>query len=553
MTRDEIELSRRTVLGALGTIGVTAAGSGLGTSAYLSDEEVFKQNTLTAGSLDLKLAWQEHYSDWSEDEAEYASMADGEPDYVLPGGPDAEDIALAFNDAQGFMKATAVEAYPDLDDDGLNDYSTLDEDVGPEDVGDICEVGADTPEDMDPRDPPADDEDEDEEETGTGTGLRTYRDRATDPPIGTATIDTDVEDGPEILPLIALDDVKPGDFGEVTFSLHLCNNPGYVWLFADEVAWAENGHTEPESKDVDSEGPTDESGSTAGGDSLAEAQVEILDAIQARAWYDVNGNNRYEESEPLIVGPDSLRSVLSTLRTNPGVQLDASKFFGVTDEESTSTSDDSIPDSGTFDCRVVSGNPDCADLGYDLGVRFDESVIEDGELSAAVSRNGTTYEVFVDVSVVEWEEGQPKTITWENLEVSVDGGAPQQAGAGAVTVKGGPDAHVCTPTDPAEPVSGAGDQEFQAPLTNNGSRPAISHFDICIAEIGDGDDGTEITEGGDRCLQNSTTVSVGFEWWVPIDHGNEIQTDSVAFDLGFYTEQCRHNDGSGAERPDQDA
>jgi hypothetical protein len=34
-------------------------------------------------------------------------------------------------------------------------------------------------------------------------------------------------------------------------------------------------------------------------------------------------------------------------------------------------------------------------------------------------------------------------------------------------------------------------------------------------------------------------------WWLPIDHGNQVQSDSATFDLGFYTEQCRHNDGSG--------
>jgi hypothetical protein len=34
---------------------------------------------------------------------------------------------------------------------------------------------------------------------------------------------------------------------------------------------------------------------------------------------------------------------------------------------------------------------------------------------------------------------------------------------------------------------------------------------------------------------------VSVVWWLPIDHGNEVQSDSVTFDLGFYTEQCRHN------------
>jgi hypothetical protein len=68
----------------------------------------------------------------------------------------------------------------------------------------------------------------------------------------------------------------------------------------------------------------------------------------------------------------------------------------------------------------------------------------------------------------------------------------------------------------------------------------------------DGDRSTSYDEvdgdpaaGSRECFAGGTTQCLGFEWWLPIDHGNEVQTDSVAFDLGFYTEQCRHNDGSG--------
>jgi len=46
------------------------------------------------------------------------------------------------------------------------------------------------------------------------------------------------------------------------------------------------------------------------------------------------------------------------------------------------------------------------------------------------------------------------------------------------------------------------------------------------------------------CYEAANDVHyVGFEWWVPPEVGNEIQSDSVKFDLGFYTEQCRNNDG----------
>jgi predicted ribosomally synthesized peptide with SipW-like signal peptide len=43
---------------------------------------------------------------------------------------------------------------------------------------------------------------------------------------------------------------------------------------------------------------------------------------------------------------------------------------------------------------------------------------------------------------------------------------------------------------------------------------------------------------------NAAETCVCFEWEVPTDVGNEIQTDSVMFDLEFYAEQARHGDGT---------
>jgi hypothetical protein len=54
---------------------------------------------------------------------------------------------------------------------------------------------------------------------------------------------------------------------------------------------------------------------------------------------------------------------------------------------------------------------------------------------------------------------------------------------------------------------------------------------------------------GDEDARNpfvdSTTNAIGLAWWLPVNHSNEIQTDSVTFDIGFYTEQARHNTGAG--------
>jgi len=74
-------------------------------------------------------------------------------------------------------------------------------------------------------------------------------------------------------------------------------------------------------------------------------------------------------------------------------------------------------------------------------------------------------------------------------------------------------------------------------------------FDPDNDELGwelDGDLPAEEGGGmGRNCFSATTTHCIGFEWWLPIDHGNEVQGDIVEFDLGFYTEQCRHNDGEG--------
>jgi hypothetical protein len=80
----------------------------------------------------------------------------------------------------------------------------------------------------------------------------------------------------------------------------------------------------------------------------------------------------------------------------------------------------------------------------------------------------------------------------------------------------------------------------------------ISNIDVCCpVDDGDGNGGGGPVGDPDRdCFPNSTTAYIGFEWWLPVDHANEIQTDRVSFDLGFYTEQCRHNDGGSPQPPE---
>ena len=60
---------------------------------------------------------------------------------------------------------------------------------------------------------------------------------------------------------------------------------------------------------------------------------------------------------------------------------------------------------------------------------------------------------------------------------------------------------------------------------------------------GDGD-GRQAFAGDEEQSFDSDERCLGFWWEVPTDVGNEIQTDSLTFDLSFYAVQERHNDGS---------
>lgn len=137
MADDKLNLSRRSMLAGLGTIGIASAGAGLGTSAYFNDTESISNNAVTAGELDLQLDWKNFY----------------------------------YGD----------ELYTDV---------------------------------QEPTDDPG--------------------------------------------PMYTLDDVKPGDFGGGCISLHISDNPAYVWAGCEILSNAENGVNDPESEvDSDDDGDWD--------------------------------------------------------------------------------------------------------------------------------------------------------------------------------------------------------------------------------------------------------------------------------------------------------
>lgn len=573
MTDDHIELTRRQILASTGAIGLAGAGAGLGTSAYYNDEESFEANTLTAGNLDLTVDWEEHYAypqlygfpDPTEG-LEHAVVRAEPGDDAYVGFPDPENpqVWVHEDDIAAYMANTAIEAFPDPDDDGQQEVSgTFD---GEEFVYEPCVDGANLPEHLDPVE-----------------GLRT--DNA-DTRAGEA-------DGAAGAPLVNLDDVKPGDFGELTLSFHLCDNPGYIWLRVPddeegEARWgeAENGFTEPE----------------AGADDSPE-DPELAENIQTAWWYDPNGNNVIDESigaVDVMIAVDTSGSLdgsdvteLETAANGLASDLDASadarvgglSFGGGSIEDFTALADGPVSFSGLsangdtpmpaaleiaaaeLDANGRSGaetvvvlftdggpnyeNGTYAAGGYSVGAGYTganpNSTVDDSEMdetaaiAATIRDDHRVLAVGVDDDKAptgrEGESGVPQLSTYLRDEIA-GSAADKFSAASAETVTNVLDA-IVDAIATSETVFHRGTLAADLEMLSEGAGIPLD------ADLGDDFDEFEDPPTERACFQPGVTNYVGFAWWLPTDVGNEIQSDSVWFDLGFYAEQCRHNDGAG--------
>jgi predicted ribosomally synthesized peptide with SipW-like signal peptide len=545
--RGQFGISRRKLLGSVATLGAAGAIGGAGTMAFFSDEEEFANNQLTAGELDLKVDWEEHYSDWSDDEANLdddddtndldVQMSNPGSGYTALPDPQNPLIWVADGDLEAFMDNTSVEAYPDVNDDGVQDpFGETTDGVA---VGPICEDGADTPEALD-------------------SDLRTEESRGE--------------------PLVDISDVKPGDFGELTLSFHLCNNPGYVWLTGAPVAAAENGNPEPEEKDEDEAGASDE---TATGQDVLNSEVELLDAIQTTWWYDDGDNvlgggagGEVNEVDVMVVfdrsgsmdnqtnkfqnAKDGAKALVDAL--GPGAEVGLVSFNGNaslennlgTDRSTVKTTIDGLGSSGSTaigDAINLAQNE--LSTNGRVGANRVMVVLSNGgnntgadPVTAANNAKGASPPT--EIFGIAYGTGANETLI---EDISTGSQAPSGIGPedpnafeGSISTIQSVFQNIGTIlSSPDEEVIFRGSLRDSLTALSSGSGiPLDGDLNTAFDEVNEADD-----SDARECFMASNDYYIGFAWYLPVNHANEIQTDSVSFDLGFYTEQCRHNDGSG--------
>jgi len=495
---DRIKLTRRKILASASAVGLAGAGAGLGTSAFFSDTESFGNNSLTAGTLDLKVDWQQTY---------YGAMETNVP----------------------------VNAYPDHDGDGLQ---SIDDDT--EYVLDN-EDGENVPIEMSC----------DDLESGDQLPEGVYSSPNRSEGNG-GSLDQDS--------LVALSDVKPGDQGEITFSLHLCDNPGYVWLTADDFEQTGGNTTEPEEAEL--EGDEEDDG-------------ELGENTYIEIWYDEDCDNKLdtsgEEGQDLEVAlvsdvSGSMEGSISDL------QSAATSFVNqlTTPDEGAAVS---FSDGANLDQELTTDygalNSAINDYSADGSTDMDDGIITaENELL-----NGTNATSGANKVMIVLSDGEPSAE--EDAETAANNAKDEGIRIFTIALGTGPDEDfmegIASNDDDAytaaesedlqeiyneiatevitgeQVILGEGDGVHDNPVSVAQAMEIMDNNDGMVPLDGDGDmeyDDGATSEARD-CFDAGTQHCIGVRWWVPTDVGNVIQDDTMSFDLGFYAEQCRHNDGAG--------
>jgi Ca-activated chloride channel family protein len=342
------------------------------------------------------------------------------------------------------------------------------------------------------------------------------------------------------IPVFTLEDVKPGDSGEVTISVHICDNPGYVELFGD-LSEAENGLTEPESEVDD----TEESG-------------ELADAIEVCVWYDEDCDNVYEPTGTGQQQELEVALVSDVSGSMGGSKITALKTAATSFVDNLSSPDEaaavsfttsaSVDQELTTNYQAVKNAINAYTAGGGTSIAAGINVGEDELL------NGTNATAGASKVMIVLSDGQSNT----NAALTAANDA-KNAGIRIFTIALGAGAA----TGLLEDIASSPDDAFVAPNAADLDTVYAEIAQLVLAGEQKIAEGTmsevfdQLSEGvlldgnrqeeGVQPYPGATTQCIGFEWTLPTDVGNEVQSDSVNFDVGLAAEQSRHNDDPFAD------
>jgi len=368
---------------------------------------------------------------------------------------------------------------------------------------------------------------------------------------------------------IELSDVKPGDEGHVDFDFWLCSNPGYVWFYADLTNQSENGTTEPEAD------AADENDTTAFG----RPDVELLDAVEVTV-----------ENNSATIFDSTLRDLVRL--GNP--EFDGGVYGIPLDGDDTTAYDEALRASGSRSAADSFVDPGVNTLwNFETDNSFDAFVqsAEDpaggsrGQVAHATSLGTATNDYVTSAVDINTDLSSINTLSYDYYA----GADNQQAAPDEVYLlldtdsgehlvyrtlnDNAPSAEVWETRNVLDEINSIpGDWKE---INDDGSLAGVdlsnfSNVTVQTLAVGRGNTrnasvldvyydalnvngtlqdfpttDTEYADGARDSFAKSTEHDISLSWNVPTDVGNEIQGDSVTFDLGFYTEQARHNSGSG--------
>lgn len=341
-----------------------------------------------------------------------------------------------------------------------------------------------------------------------------------------------------------LDDIKPGDEGEATISLHVYDNPGYIWMRMQPVLDDDSGNTEPELEVDDPDDPQDD------------FDGELRENLLFTLWYD-DGDNIYEpeNGEQLIeIGGDTqicrpgeevdvglvldVSTSMDTIDSGNQSRLDAAKEGSELLIDSLNNTDQSalvaFSSSATLEQELTTNKTEVKNA-VDALSTIGSTNIGSG-ISAAHTEliNGTNARANATKVMVVLSDGSSSEDPVPESE------AAQADGVRVITIALGTGAD----TQTLEDVASSSDDAYVAEtddlntvFTDISGAICSPGSDLETGILLDADPDTDEVEA----FANSTTRYIGFMWELPLNVGNEAQTDSFVANLDFYAEQERNN------------